>query len=64
MTVIASPRRRLTADARRRLEERADRAVFEVLSHMEHVELKQHARDRAEEREPIEMGLIDLGGDS
>jgi len=51
------PRRTLTAAARAR----AEQAVLEAMASFEHVELRQHARDRAEERDAIALGLIDLG---
>lgn len=39
---------------------RAARETFEV---REHIELAQDARDHAEERPFLELGLIDLGGE-
>lgn len=45
------------------MKDRATAQVTEVLTRMEHIELRQHARDRVEERELLELGAVDLGGE-
>lgn len=40
------------------------RVELEVLGRFEAIEIRQHARDRVEERVFVEMGAIDLGGEA
>lgn len=56
----AAARHTLTSAARAR----ADAKVAEVVTRFEHIELGQHARDRVAEREDIELGYLDLGGEN
>jgi len=44
-----------------RCDPRDDAAELAVIVRFEHVELAQVARDTREEREAVELGLIDLG---
>jgi len=53
----------VTLDIRLSVDDRATAQVSEVLTRIEHVELRQLARDHVEERPFIELEVVDLGGE-